>query len=177
MKKKISTFKVLCLAMQEVSTKLVVVCLVCVFFLFGCALKKPAVVKNSAIEQYEYVYIQPTKDLTSSSAIGTNGYVYGTTKSVNPSDVIAGILMKNNYVILPEIKPDLLDKTLIVTYGESGQRKTGLGSSAIEITIQFTDAKTSKLLAVCTAEGRGETEADDIRKAIRRALSSLFVEK
>ena len=29
----------------------------------------------------------------------------------------------------------------------------------------------------CTAEGQGETEADDIRQAIRRALTSLFPEK
>lgn len=28
-----------------------------------------------------------------------------------------------------------------------------------------------------TAEGQGETEADDIRQAISRALSSLFPEK
>ncbi len=157
-----------------ISKKLIVICTVCVVILCGCTiLRKPTVVKNGDITQYEYVYIQPTKNLTSSLADGT---VYATTKSVNPSDVIAGILMKNNYAVLPEIKPDLLDKTLVVTYGESGQRKTGLSGYTIEVTIQFLDAKTSKLIAVCCAEGQGETEADDIRKAIRRALSSLFSE-
>lgn len=85
--------------------------------------------------------------------------------------------MKKKYIILSEIKQDLLEKTLVVTYGESGQRKTGFGGYTIEITIQFSDAKTSNLIAVCTAEGQGTTEADDIRKAINRALSSLFAEK
>ena len=81
--------------------------------------------------------------------------------------------MKNNFIILPEIKPELSDKTLIVNYGESGRRNRGLGYT-IEVTIQFISAKTHERVCTCTAEGQGETEADDIRKAIRRALSELF---
>lgn len=159
------------------SLKWPTICAVCILFIFGCTvLKKPIVTKNGDIEQYKYVYIQPTKELTSSATSGANGYVYATTKSVNPSDVIAGVLMKKNYTILSEIKQELLEKTLVVTYGESGRRKTGLGGYTIEITIQFSDAKTSKLIAVCTAEGQGTTEADDIREAINRALSSLLSE-
>mgnify|MGYP003295833302 CR=1 FL=1 len=116
-----------------------------------------------------------------SSAGGTYGGQYGiygasTTKSVNPSDVIAGILIKEGYIILPELKSNLSDETLIVNYGESGTRNRGLGYT-IEVTIQFISAKTSEMICSCTAEGQGETEADDIRQAITRALSELFTEK
>ena len=129
---------------------------------------------------YKYAYIPQTKELTSSAG-GTYGGQYGiygasTTKSVNPSDVIAGILIKEGYIILPELKSNLSDETLIVNYGESGTRNRGLGYT-IEVTIQFISAKTSEMICSCTAEGQGETEADDIRQAITRALSELFTEK
>lgn len=66
------------------------------------------------------------------------------------------------------------NETLIVNYGESGRRGTGLGSYAIEVTIQFISASTKNQICSCTAEGRGETEADDIRKAINSCLKALF---
>ncbi len=140
----------------------------------------PVIVKHAPIENYKYAYITPTKELTSSTG-GTYGGQYGiygstTTKSVNPSDVISGILIKEGFVILPELKSDLSHSTLIVNYGESGRRNRGLGYT-IEVTIQFISAKTNEMVCTCTAEGQGETEADDIRQAIGRALSSLFSEK
>ena len=118
-----------------------------------------------------------TKELTSSSG-GTYGGQYGiygssTTKSVNPSDVISGVLIKEGFIILPELKSELSNETLIVNYGESGRRNRGLGYT-IEVTIQFISAKTKQMICSCTAEGQGETEADDIRQAIRRALDGLF---
>ena len=82
-----------------------------------------------------------------------------TTKSVNPSDVIAGALIKEGFIILPELKSQLSNETLIVNYGESGRRNRGLGI-------------TNDMLLF--AEGQGETEADDICQAIRRTLESLF---
>ena len=142
----------------------------------GCApLRMPVIVRNAPIEMYKYAYISPTKELTSSTG-GTYGGQYGiygssTTKSVNPSDVIAGILIKEGYIILPELKPELSNETLIVNYGESGRRNRGLGYT-IEVTIQFSSAKTNEMICSCTAEGQGETEADDIRQAIRRALEN-----
>ncbi len=147
----------------------------------GCApLRTPVIVKNAPIEMYKYAYIPQTKELTSSAggAYGGQYGIYGasTTKSVNPSDVIAGILIKEGYIILPELKSNLSDETLIVNYGESGTRNRGLGYT-IEVTIQFISAKTSEMICSCTAEGQGETEADDIRQAITRALSELFTEK
>ena len=147
----------------------------------GCAsLRMPTIVRNAPVEMYKYAYISPTKKLTSSIG-GTYGGQYGiygssTTKSVNPSDVIAGILIKEGYIILPELKSELSNETLIVNYGESGRRNRGFGYT-IEVTIQFISAKTNEIICSCTAEGQGETEADDIRQAIKRALSSLFPDK
>lgn len=144
------------------------------------ALKTPVIVRNAPMEGYRYVFITPTKELTSSVG-GTYGGQYGiygstTTKSINPSDVISGELIKKGFIILPELKSELNDKTLIVNYGESGRRIRGLGYT-IEVTIQFISAETYELVCSCTAEGQGETEADDIRQAIRRALSGLFDNK
>ena len=75
---------------------------------------------------------------------------------------------------MPELKSELADITLIVNYGESGRRNTGLGGYTIEVTIQFISAKTNSLVCSCTAEGQGSTEADDIRQAITRCLNELI---
>ncbi len=144
----------------------------------ACApLRTPVIVKNSPIEMFKYVYISPTKELTSStgSTYGGQYGIYGssTTKSVNPCDVIAGILIQKGYVILPELNSELTKETLIVNYGESGRRNRGLGYT-IEVTIQFISAYTHEIICSCTAEGQGSTEADDIRQAIMRALDGLF---
>lgn len=165
--------------MKCVKFWLSLICLVLV--VNGCSpLKAPTVVKYDTIESYRYVYIIPTKEFTSSvkSAYGNNNSLYSNSvaKSVNPSDVIAGILMKEGYMVLPVLRQDLVDETLIVNYGESGRRNKGLGYT-IEVTIQFVSAKDRKLVGYCTAEGQGETEVDDIRKAINRALASMFSEK
>ena len=144
------------------------------------ALYQPVIVRNAPIETFKYAYISPTKELSSSSG-GTYGgqygiYGYSTTKSVNPSDVIAGMLITEGFIILPELKSELSHETLIVNYGESGRHNRGLGYT-IEVTIQFISAETKQMICTCTAEGQGKTEADDIRQAIRRALSSLFENK
>ena len=161
--------------MNAIKKWLFVICTI--LLVNGCApLRTPVIVRNAPVEMYKYAYISPTKELTSSTG-GTYGGQYGiygssTTKSVNPSDVIAGMLIKEGYIILSELS----NETLIVNYGESGRRNRGLGYT-IEVTIQFISAKTNEMICSCTAEGQGETEADDIRQAIRRALSSLFPEK
>ncbi|MBQ9253631.1 MAG: hypothetical protein IJ180_02530 [Bacteroidales bacterium] len=146
----------------------------CIIVLFGACtvLRTPVVIKNEPVDNYKYVYITPTKDLTSSSAIYTS-YGYSVSKSVNPQDVIAGILIKKGYIVLPELDTSVAEETLVVNYGESGTRSTGLGGYTIEVTIQFISAKTHKLVCSCTAEGQGSTEADDIREAITRALSNF----
>lgn len=141
----------------------------------GCAsLKPPTSIKNGTIENYKYVYISPTNSLTSSSGATIGGQYYSSSKSVNPSDVITGILSKEGFIRIPELKPELTDETTIVNYGESGKRNTGLGGYAIEVTIQFISAKSYTPICSCTAEGQGETEADDIREAFTRCLTELI---
>lgn len=158
-----------------------ITCLFCVFILSGCGtLKEPIVTKNVSLDGYKYAYISPTKEITASSG-GAYGNKYGvyastTTRSVSPSDVISGILLKEGFVILTELKPEFADKTVVVNYGESGRRSLNLGYT-IEVTIQFVSYKSNELLCTCTAEGQGATEADDIREAINRALTALFGKK
>jgi hypothetical protein len=114
--------------------------------------------------------------LTSSTGATYGGQYYSLSKTVNPSDVISGILLKEDFTIMPEIKQELADKTLIVNYGESGRRNVagGLGGYTIEVTINFISAKSYETVCSCTTEGQGSTEADDIRKAITRCLTELF---
>lgn len=149
-----------------------------IIFLQSCAsMKAPIVQKFESIEQYRYVYITPTAELTSSSGgvYGNRYSVYSTnqTKTINPSDVISGQLIKRGFIRLPELNPELTHETLIVNYGESGRRNVNLGYS-IEVTIQFLSAQTNKPICICTAEGQGSTEADDIRIAITRAIEALY---
>lgn len=143
----------------------------------GCgSLKAPSIHQFDSIEGYRYVYITPTAELTSSTGVAYavgNGLYGNSSKTINPSDVISGIFLKNGFIRLPELKPDLSDQTIVVNYGESGRRNKGLGYT-IEVTIQILSAKTNEPICICTAEGQGETEADDIRIAINRALTPLF---
>ena len=165
--------------MNAIKNWLFVICTI--LLVNGCVpLQTPIIVRNAPMEMYKYAYISPTNELTSSigGTYGGENGVYGssTTKSVNPRDVIAGSLIKEGYIILPELKSDLSNETLIVNYGESGRRNIGVWYT-IEVSIQFISAKTNEIICSCTAEGQGETETDNIRIAIGRALSSLFSEK
>ena len=147
------------------------------FLIFSCAPLKPAtIIKNSSAENYKYIYISPTNSLTSSAGATYGGQYYSTSKSVNPTDVITGILSKEGFIRLPELKSELTNETLIVNYGESGRRNRGLGYT-IEVTIQLVSAKSNELISSCSAEGQGETEADDIRQAIIRCLSALLLKE
>jgi len=148
----------------------------CLFFSACYNLRDPLINKDASLETYEYVIIPETKELTSGSgALYGGDYTYAamSNKSVNPGDVIEGILMKKGYKSLDSIRPEFIDQTLIIKYGESGRRSVGLGGYTIEVTIYFYDAKTYKTIFSCTAEGIGSTEADDIREAIERCLSGL----
>jgi predicted extracellular nuclease len=145
----------------------------------SCAiLKAPVITKNSSLADYKYAFIPATNSLTSGTGATYGGQYYSSNKTVNPSDVIAGILMKEGFILVPEIKPELADKTVIVNYGESGRRNVvgGIGGYTIEVTINFVSAKTYEPVCSCTAEGQGSTEADDIRQAITRCLKGLLSE-
>lgn len=144
------------------------------FVLAGCVtLKEPSVIQNGNLQDYQYIFLNSTSPLTSSSGTTINGYYYSSTKTVNPSDVIVGYFAKRGFIVLPKLQDDLLDKTLIVNYGESGRRNVFWGYTT-EVTIQFIEVASKKLVATSTAEGCGDTEADDIKEAITRALDALF---
>lgn len=153
-----------------------IILLISLFLLNSCALKKPTITQYEPITKYKYAYIPTTKELTSGTG-STIGYgYYSVTKSVNPCDIISGYLIKQGFIIIPEIKPENAQETLIVNYGETGRRNLNLGYT-IEITLQFISASSHKIICQCTAEGQGSTEADDIREAITRALDGLFSKK
>ena len=141
-------------------------------------LQEPEIVKKDSMEKYKYVYVAPTQGVASSlgGVYGGDYGVYGSTvgKSLNPCDIISGELIKKGYILLPAIKEETKAETLIANYGETGRYGRGMGGGyTIEVTIQFISADSHKLVCICTAEGQGQTEADDIRIAIQRALSKL----
>lgn len=149
-----------------------------VLFLVSCAVLPPTVQRFSSMDGYRYVYITPTSEKTSvtGGAVGTQYGLYGSTEShsVNPADIISGHFLKRGYVRLPEINPDLIEQTLIVNYGELGERNLGWGFSK-EIIIQILSAKTNEIICVGTAEGNGgDNEAKDIQKAIDSCMNEIF---
>ncbi|MBO5780685.1 MAG: hypothetical protein J6R27_06280 [Muribaculaceae bacterium] len=154
---------------------------ICVILLSGCASKRPMrppminYTQSDSIKNYTYFYIIPTAAVTGSSGVYGNQYgVYGGyTKTTNPADIISGTLFKNGFIRVDAVSPENADKTMIISYGETGRRNVNLGYS-IEVTIQFVNAKTQLPIVICTAEGQGSTEADDVRIAINRALEPLF---
>lgn len=144
----------------------------------SCVTLQPVrVTRNTSLDNYTYFYITPTETKTGSTG-GVYYGVYGSSlsKSTNPADIISGYLFKRGMVRLPEVRSDLADKTMIINYGETGRRSTGLGYT-IEITLQILSAKTSEVICVVTGEGQGETEADDIRIAINRCLEEMYRQK
>lgn len=147
--------------------------------IFGCVainppLKPVTISKKQEISNYKYFIITPSATLTSGTGAiyGLNGSTLS--KSVNPSDLISGILTKKNFIRLSQVTPELSAQTMVVNFGESGRRDTGLGGYTIEVTIQFVSHSNNEIISSCTAEGQGVTETDDIRVAIERCLIELF---
>ena len=162
--------------------RLITIFLALLTFSLGCRISRPLlapkVTVNAPLSDYKYVIIPNTENRTSNNSTYYSGnlnmYRTSTTQSVNPKDIISGILLKKGFILLPETKNELLDKTLIVNYGESGKRMTGLGGYTLEVTISFVSAKGYNVIGTCVAEGQGSTESDDIRIAITRGMDALF---
>ena len=135
-------------------------------------LADPVVDIRGDLHKYEYMYVTPTGSVTASSGVAGNRYgVYGgQTNTVNPADMIGGYLMRLGFSVLPSIEPELLDKTLIVSYGYTGRRQISIFAYASCVVIQFRDAKTHELIASYETEGCKENEADDIQQAIHTAM-------
>ncbi|MBR6297421.1 MAG: hypothetical protein IKR40_13215 [Treponema sp.] len=139
-------------------------------------LKDAEVTKTKDLREYKYVIINSAETLNSSVGVTVYGGGYFSTgESVNPRDVISGYLIKKGFIILMEKENEFIDKTLIVNYGESGRRDVFWGCTT-EVTIQFLTANNNEVICVTTAEGMGDTKADDIKIAITRALDAAFIE-
>ena len=147
--------------------------------LSGCVTLNPVEFKKyTDITKYKYAVIGSTEVLESGRSDVyyspyTMGYVtYNQRKSINPKDIISGILMKKGFIIVDE--PKYPKETVSVQYGQSGQRliSDGLLGYVLEVSIQILDNNQS-LIYTCTAEGMGSTEADDIRNAITRCLEEF----
>lgn len=151
--------------------------LLCLSSMTGCyTLQVPTVSNPGNLRDYQYAYVIPTSSVSASSGVHGNQYgVYGgATTSTNPSEVIAGYLMKKGYVILPELTADLQGKTLVVSYGHVGKRELSLFAYSNIVLLQFRNAQTHELVASSEAEGCGSDEAQDVLQAITRALDALF---
>lgn len=140
-----------------------------VFVINGCGSVVLEPVQASKLQDtsiYKYVIVGQTQILTSGQR---TVYSDSISKSINPADVISGILMKKGFVILssPNHKP-----TLLVRYGQGDKRNVGSGYT-LGVAIQMLDSKTHDLVFTCSAEGLGETEADDVRQAIERCLKDF----
>lgn len=158
--------------------KTIILLIVTLATLSSCSVAKySSVTQKTSFEKYKYVYITDATSITSSSGgvYGNQHGVFGSqsTKTANPADVIAGNLMKKGFIRIPTINQDIIEETMIVSYGESGRHGNLLGYST-EVTLQFLDAKTMDIIASTTAAGMGETESDDIKKAIIRCFKNLF---
>ncbi len=146
----------------------------------SCAiLKGPEISKNADVSSYRFVVVPNTPSLSASSG-GVYGNQYGvygssSTKEINPSNIIEGLLLKKGLVSTKAVMPENKDETLLVRYGESGRRNVagGLGGYTLEVTIIILSASNHEIVYSCTAEGQGSTEVDDIREAIHRCLSGL----
>ena len=163
------------------STKFTHICalLFCVLSMTSCyTLQIPTTSNTGQLQNYPYAYIIPTSSTVSvsSGVYGTQYGVFGggSSTTTNPTEVIAGYLMKKGVIILPEPTPKLQSNILIVTYGYLGKRQLSLFAQSNIVLIQFRDAKTQQLVASCEAEGCGDNEAQGILQAITRALDTLF---
>jgi hypothetical protein len=151
------------------------------FFIFAAAimavgamaqLKEPTADVRGNLKEYKFFYVVPTNGMTSSSGVAGNQYgVYGGgIKTINPSEAISGYLMKKGYNVISNIKPEMEERTLIVSYGYTGRRQVTVFSYASCIIIQMRNAQTQELVATFEAEGTGENETEGIYNAINRAM-------
>ena len=139
-------------------------------------LNAPVTQYRGNLYNYSYVFVVPTAAVTSSSGVYGDQYgVYGgETKTISPSEVISGYLMKKGYTPIPSVTDDLADKTLVVSYGFTGRRQLGLFAYASCIIIQMRDAKTHEMVASCESEGCGSDETEDVLQAITSGLNAIF---
>lgn len=94
------------------------------FIVTACASVKPVEFKKFGdTSKYKYAVVGETQSL--SSAIGNtsidskgNTTFSSISKSINPRDVISGILMKKGVVVLDSVDDNHKAETLLVQYGQ-----------------------------------------------------------
>ncbi len=97
-----------------------------------------------------------------------------TTREVNGSSLIEGVLLRKGLVRISNITDSNRPQTLVTRWAVSGKRDVNLGLGySQEVTITLLDGVTITPVFTCSAEGIGRTEADDVREAILRCLSSI----
>lgn len=132
------------------------------------------VVSQESIRNYKYAYIAETNPLVAGSGTMVSGIYTSSQTTANPKDIITGRLVKEGFVIHPELKEELLEETIIVNYGQGGCRKLSLFYVSTEIVLQFLSTKTNQIICNCASEGCGEHITDDIRIAINRAFDAML---
>lgn len=148
----------------------------CMIVLSACSIRllTPSVIQHSSLDGYKYFYITPTAEKTSTTGYIYNGTGSSSTHSANPADIITGELVKRGYTRVPELINETNNKTFVINYGETGRRKANIFAYTTEVTLQFIKADTREIICISTAEGCGETEADDIRIAINRSINAIL---
>lgn len=151
------------------------------FTLSTISLNATQVVINGDLTKYQFVYVIPTTGVTSSS--GGGGYVFGNqygvfgttstgaTVTINPSELVAGQMMRMGFTILPQITPEFKENTLIASYGYiEGSPRDDFHYASATIMLQFRDAMTQELVASFEAIGYGNNDAESIKDAIYAAI-------
>ena len=151
-----------------------------VLFASCLSIAPTSISRNGSLEGYRYFYVTPTSERTS-----VNGDVWGgkhgtygstTSNSINPADLIAGLLMGRGYVRVHEVKKEDAAQTMIINFGDGNMREGGFFEErAIEVTIQILNGQTNDLIVVCKAEEKANNEAKATRFAIKKAINEIFL--
>jgi hypothetical protein len=125
-----------------------------------------SVSQRQSFDKYKYVYVD---------VINSRG-----SYSYHGCEVLAGLLMKKGFVVLNysqylNMSYSTAQNTMKVSYGAGGKRSVGFtGGFTREVTLQFVSATTSDIICICTAEGMGSSELDDVEVAVTRCIQKLF---
>ena len=143
------------------------ICVVIMLTLISCAVKyQPvSVSQRQSFNNYQYVFVDPYSSHGTYSSLGC--------------DMLEGLLMKKGFVVLSynqylNLSPSMARSTMIVRYGAGRNRSVGFGGYTTNVTLQFLSAVTNDLICICTAEGMGETEWNDVQVALNRCIQRLF---
>ncbi|MBR5676567.1 MAG: hypothetical protein IKX20_00290 [Paludibacteraceae bacterium] len=120
---------------------------------------EPTAIMKGDLKAYDYYYVDHTSGVSENSVV--------------PSDVIRGYLMKNGFNVVASVNPEYADRTLIVTYGYTGQGAMAGEDDAIGVIVQMRNAKTQELVASYEAHGDKDFEDWDVKKALTRVMRTF----